>query len=105
LPPSIFRIDPLKHLPLAKEFRENPVGHHSANLQCILNLFRGEPLEGKYILVCTKPHEEWQLGILSGVRGKPVELLRRSQPVAKPLVGLVLHYSVLSEDSLQLIMW
>ena len=50
MPPSIFRIDPLKHLPLAKEFRENPVGHHSANLQCILNLFRGEPLEGKYIL-------------------------------------------------------
>jgi hypothetical protein len=76
LPPSIYRIDPVKDLPLAKEFRANPIGHHSANLQCILNLFRGEPLEGKYVLVCTKPHKEWQLGILSGVRGKAVELLK-----------------------------
>ncbi len=76
MPPSIYRIDPVKDLPLAREFFENPVGHHSANLQCILNLFRGEPLEGKYVLVCTKPHEEWQLAILSGVRGRPVELLK-----------------------------
>jgi branched-chain amino acid transport system permease protein len=76
LPPSIYRIDPVKDLPLAEEFRRNPIGHHSANLQCILNLFRGEPLAGKYVLVCIKPHEEWQLGILSGVRGQAVELLR-----------------------------
>jgi hypothetical protein len=76
LPPSIYRIDPVKDLPLAEEFRRNPIGHHSANLQCILNLFRGEPLAGKYVLICIKPHEEWQLGILSGVRGKAVELLR-----------------------------
>jgi len=75
LPPSIYRIDPVKDLPLAEEFRRNPIGHHSANLQCILNLFRGEPLAGKYVLVCIKPHEEWQLGILSGVRGQAVELL------------------------------
>jgi hypothetical protein len=75
LPPSIYRIDPVRDLPLAREFRDNPVGHHSANLQCILNLFRGEPLKGKYVLVCTRPHEQWQLAVLSGERGKPVELL------------------------------
>jgi hypothetical protein len=82
LPPSIYRIDPVKDLPLAREFRDNPIGHHSANLQRILNLFRGEPLAGKYVLVCTKPHEEWQLGILSGVRGRSVEL---REPVYRDL--------------------
>jgi len=76
LPASIYRIDPIRDLPLALEFRKNPVGHHSANLQCVLNLFRGEPLKGKYVLVCVKPHEEWQLAILSGERGKPVELVQ-----------------------------
>jgi hypothetical protein len=75
LPPSIYRIDPIKDLALAAEFRENPVGHHSANLQRILNLFRGEPLKGKYVLICTKPHREWQLGMLSGDRGGPVKVL------------------------------
>ncbi len=72
MPPSIFRIDPARDLPLAREFRANPVGHHSANLQRVLNVLRGEPLCGKYVLICTKPHEEWQLAQLSGERGKPV---------------------------------
>jgi hypothetical protein len=75
VPPSIFRIDPVRDLRLAKEFRDNPIGHHSANLQRILNVLRGEPLKDKYVLVCTKPHEEWQLAILSGERGKPVVLV------------------------------
>lgn len=75
MPPSIFHIDPVRDLSLVKEFRDNPVGHHSANLQRVLNVLRGEPLKGKYVLVCTKPHEEWQLAILSGERGKPVRLV------------------------------
>ena len=75
MPPSIFQIDPVRDLPLVKEFRDNPVGHHSTNLQRVLNVLRGEPLKGKYVLVCTKPHEEWQLAILSGERGKPVRLV------------------------------
>ena len=76
MPPSIYRIIPDRDIAYAKEFLSRPVGHHSAGLQRILNLFRGEPLKGKYALVCTRPHEEWQLAILSGERGTPVTLVK-----------------------------
>jgi branched-chain amino acid transport system permease protein len=71
MPASIYKIDPEKDRIYAEEFRRTPVGHHSPGLQRVLNVFRGEPLRGKYVLVCTKPHEEWQLARLSGERGKP----------------------------------
>jgi len=72
---SIYKIDPERDFPFAVEFMDHPVGHHSAGLQRILNVFRGEPLAGKHVLVCTKPHREWQLARLTGVRGKPVEII------------------------------
>lgn len=56
------------------EFKRNPIGNHSPRLQRILNLFRGGPMAGKYVLVCRKPHEEWVLGQLTGERGEPVQL-------------------------------
>ena len=59
---------------LAEEFMRNPIGHHSPELQRLLLLFRGQPLADKYVLVCTKPFQEWTLGQLTGVRGKPVKL-------------------------------
>ena len=61
---------------LAKEFQQRPVGHHSPELQRLLNVFRGEPLEDKYVLVCRQPHKEWVLGQVSGVRGEPVKILK-----------------------------
>ncbi|MBM3518673.1 MAG: hypothetical protein FJX56_12565 [Alphaproteobacteria bacterium] len=64
----------MKHV--AEEFMQKPIGHHSPELQRVLMVFRGEPLEGKYVLVCTKPFKEWTLGQLTGVRGKPVKLLK-----------------------------
>jgi hypothetical protein len=72
---SIYRVDPERDFPFALEFLEYPVGHHSAGLQRILNVFRGEPLAGKYVLVCTKPHRQWQLARLTGVRGRPVQIV------------------------------
>ena len=69
--PSIYKIRPEDSV-YAEEFRRNPIGHHSPGLNRILTLFRGEPVEGKYVLVCTKPHREWLLGQLSGRRGEPV---------------------------------
>ena len=60
---------------LVEEFRSNPVGHHSADLQQLLNLMRAGPFPGKHVLICTKPHREWMLGQLSGVRGEPVDVL------------------------------
>ena len=58
------------------EFQRKPIGHHSAHLQRVLNVFRGEDAKDKYVLVCTKPHKEWTLGLLSGERGKPVRLMK-----------------------------
>lgn len=70
--PSVYRVDPVADLPFAAEFKRNPVGHQSPGLQRVLHVFRGEPLKGKYVLVTTKPHREWQLARLSGVRGQPL---------------------------------
>jgi hypothetical protein len=56
------------------EFKNNPIGHHSPGLQRVLNLFRGEAMNGKYVLVCTKPHKEWMLGQLTGVRGERIRM-------------------------------
>jgi hypothetical protein len=69
----MYRIDP-DALHLAQEFKAKPVGHHSAELQKVLNLFRGEAPKDKYVLVCTEPHKRWVLGQLTGVRGEPVRL-------------------------------
>ncbi len=72
---SIYRIDPVKDQPFAHEFMEAPVGIHSAGLQRILNVLRGEPLTGKYVLVEVEPYVKWQLAQLSGQRGGPISLL------------------------------
>lgn len=61
-----------KHL--AEEFIQNPLAPHSPELQRVLMVFRGGPVEGKHVLVCTKPYEEWTLAQVTGVRGRPVKL-------------------------------
>ncbi|MDE0241623.1 MAG: hypothetical protein OXQ84_15765 [bacterium] len=71
---KMYKIDPTRK-DLVEEFRANPVGNHSADLQQMLNVVRAEPFPGKYVLICVKPHREWVLGRLSGVRGDPVEIL------------------------------
>ena len=71
---QMYKIDPSRK-DLVEEFRANPVGHHSADLQQMLNVVRADPFPGKYVLLCVKPHQEWILGRLSGVRGDPVEVL------------------------------
>jgi hypothetical protein len=71
-----YRIDPRRDREVVAEFRQNPIGHHSPNLQRVLNALRGGPLKGKYVLVCTKPFAEWTLARHPGGRGQPVELLR-----------------------------
>jgi len=62
---------------LVEEFNAKPIGHHSPALQRVLNVFRGEPMQDKYLLICTKPHREWTLGQLSGERGKPVKIFKK----------------------------
>jgi hypothetical protein len=54
------RVDPAR-IDLALEFKAQPIGRHSAELQRILNLFRSGPVPGNYCLICTRPHREWRL--------------------------------------------
>ena len=60
---------------LAEEFRRDPFGRHSPELQRILHVMRGPPIRGKHVLLCTKPHREWALGRLSGAAEEPIELV------------------------------
>src|SRR5262245_58703607 len=69
----MYKIDPTD-LRLAREFKQNPVGRHSPDLQRLLRTFRGEPVAGKYALLCTRPNREWMLIELSGQKGKPPKL-------------------------------
>jgi hypothetical protein len=62
---------------LIEEFKRNPIGHHSPELQCLLNRMRGAPMADKYCLVVIEPNREWQLAKTTGVRGKPLKLLDR----------------------------
>ena len=60
---------------LAGEFKRNPLGPHRPDLLRLLSRLRWEPLDGKYVLVCTKRHAQWTLGRVSAVRGEPIQLL------------------------------
>jgi len=70
---------------LIEEHARNPIGipgqngqkavGHSEDLQRVIDKFRRHPQEGKLVRVCTKPHREWRIGRLTGVRGDLPELL------------------------------
>ena len=57
------------------EHEAKPLGPHSDDLQRVMNYFRRQPQPGKYILVATKPWQEYRIGVLSGQRGKVVKIL------------------------------
>jgi branched-chain amino acid transport system permease protein len=60
---------------LIAEFKHNPIGHHSPDLQRLLNRFRGVPMKDKFCLLVIKPNRLWQLAKTSGVAGKQVKKL------------------------------
>ncbi|MBB5159684.1 hypothetical protein [Saccharopolyspora phatthalungensis] len=64
------------------EHRTRPIGKHSDELERVLIYLRKHHLKmpGKYILVCTKPHEEWRIATIIGTPGRPPELLPDSFP-------------------------
>ena len=67
------RIRPLVNKELINEHRKKPIGEHSPELISVLNFFRRhhEEIAGKYLIICTKKHEQWCLGEHPGERGKP----------------------------------
>jgi branched-chain amino acid transport system permease protein len=60
---------------LIAEHAAAPLGQHSDDLQRVMNYFRRQPQPGKYILVATKPWQEYRIGTLSGRRGAVVKIL------------------------------
>lgn len=60
---------------LAEEFRKQPIGHHSPELERVLFLFRGQDMAGKFVLIEDEPLRKWRIGQLSGRRGDPVEIV------------------------------
>ncbi len=62
-------------LDLVREFKANPLGPHSVELQRIVTRLRSERSAGHYVLVARVPHREWVLGKLSGKRGVDLTLL------------------------------
>ena len=73
---------------LIEEHRACPVGRaphkgqpmveHSKDLRTVLDKLRRQPMAGKLLTVCKRPFEDYRVGIASGVRGQPVEILDES---------------------------
>lgn len=64
------------------EHAAHPLGKHSDDLERVLVYLRKRGLElaGKYILVCTKPHEEWRVAVVSGTPGIPPSVTDEAHP-------------------------
>jgi len=59
---------------LVAEFKNQPVGFHSAELQRVLLKMRLDQRCPNYILVCRKPHKEWLIGQMKPPAGTPIEI-------------------------------
>jgi N,N-dimethylformamidase len=67
------RLDPSR-LDLAREFKHNPTGPHSPDLQKLLKLLRWEPLAGRFIVVRTRQDGPWYLARTTGPKGHAMEI-------------------------------
>jgi hypothetical protein len=63
---------------LATEFRCNPYGIHSPELQAALDRLRLVNPDGKMVLVCTIPNREW---VVAELRGEPLRAHMRDDLV------------------------
>lgn len=62
-------------LQYARQFRDNPLGVPEPGLQRVINLLRGGPKAGKYVLIVKEPFKRWGLGRMPAHRGESVEIL------------------------------
>ncbi len=80
--------DPQKLKSLIEEHRATPIGRaatkdhgviqHSQDLQTLLDKLRRGSKENGFVTVCLRRHEDYRIGITTGVRGEPVEILEDS---------------------------
>jgi hypothetical protein len=59
----MYRFDKTR-LDLAREFRANPFGEHSPDLQYLLNIMRTPGPEPFHVLLVDRPNERWTLAEL-----------------------------------------
>jgi len=57
---------------LAQEFRAQPYGRHSAELQRVLNRMRSEPFAGRYVLVQERKGFPYRLARLGPTPADPI---------------------------------
>ena len=57
---------------LAQEFRAQPRGRHSAELQRVLNRMRAEPFSGRYVLVQETKGLPYRLARLGAAPSEPI---------------------------------
>ena len=63
----------------AQPHKGQPMVEHSKELQIVLDKLRRQPMHiKKYVTVCKKDFEDYRIGIVTGVRGQPVEILDES---------------------------
>ncbi|MGE3541981.1 MAG: N,N-dimethylformamidase beta subunit family domain-containing protein [Candidatus Tectimicrobiota bacterium] len=67
------RIEPSR-LDLAREFKANPTGPHSPELQKLLKLLRWEPIAGRFVVVQPQRDGAWYLARTTGAKGSPLEI-------------------------------
>jgi hypothetical protein len=60
---------------LIEEHRAKPIGQHSDALDRVLQYFRRQPTAGKYVIVMTRPWNEYKIGVWPANRGDRVEVL------------------------------
>jgi hypothetical protein len=67
----MFQFDKTR-LDLAREFRANPFGEHSPDLQYLLHLMRAPKAESFHVLLVDRPGERWTLAVMEvGGRAPP----------------------------------
>lgn len=69
----MYEIDPSR-MDLVEEFRNNPGGPYSTELDHVVKRLRVMPMADRHILVCTKRGVEWTLAKMPSVRGAKLEL-------------------------------
>ena len=71
----MYEIDPSR-TDLVEEFRNNPHGPYSPELNLVVNRLRLMPMGDRHILVCTRNGREWMLAKMPSKRGAAVELFK-----------------------------
>jgi branched-chain amino acid transport system permease protein len=69
------RIRGLITVDLIEEHRAQPIGQHSDALERVLQYFRRQPTDGKYVVVMTRPWSEYKIGVWPGKRGESVKII------------------------------